>query len=338
MSDVAWLMLDPAAQRSVELGSLVVVDDPSWSATIERVIAAPGLHVYLTDAQAREQVRLAPKRERTDQWLGSQVTVAGRADMDFPNGDRGRATPDSSLMFRVPRDSAAYTLEGGMRFQSVGYSLDLERACRLLDGEAPAALHALLAPDLDESRTIAIRADRAMRGLAANLFDRGLTGVLRRLMMEGLVIQLLALQVAMVQRQSPRRRIRGLSVRDQHAVHQARELLLADMKQPPSLGGLAVAVGLSEKSLNSGFRRMFGATTFEILRNERLDHARIVLQAGDVALKEVAFRVGYDHVTNFISAFRARFGSPPGRYLDDKSQSRAPPSRTRMPRRRKHPA
>jgi len=33
-------------------------------------------------------------------------------------------------------------------------------------------------------------------------------------------------------------------------------------------------------------------------------------------MKQVAFRVGYDHVTNFINAFTARFGAPPRRYAE----------------------
>lgn len=45
---------------------------------------------------------------------------------------------------------------------------------------------------------------------------------------------------------------------------------------------------------------------FEVLRNEWLAHARHVLLAEQASLKDVAFRVGYDHVSNFITAFTAR--------------------------------
>ena len=55
---------------------------------------------------------------------------------------------------------------------------------------------------------------------------------------------------------------------------------------------------------------------FETLRNERLEHARQVLQSDKVSLKEASFRVGYNHVTNFVSAFTARYGAPPRQYLE----------------------
>jgi transcriptional regulator GlxA family with amidase domain len=101
--------------------------------------------------------------------------------------------------------------------------------------------------------------------------------------------------------------------------------LLGDMRRPPSLGALAAAVGLSEKRLNAAFRACFGGTVFETLRNERLAHARLALKTEPIPLKQVAFRVGYNHVTNFINAFSARYGEPPRRYAAE-SIRRRPPS------------
>ncbi|HEX9461914.1 MAG TPA: AraC family transcriptional regulator [Alphaproteobacteria bacterium] len=97
---------------------------------------------------------------------------------------------------------------------------------------------------------------------------------------------------------------------------EARERLIADMRHPPTAGELATSVGLSEKRLNAGFRIEFGATVFEVLRNERLEHARVAIETGYVTLKHVAFRVGYNYVNNFIHAFTTRYGSPPRRYAE----------------------
>ena len=56
-------------------------------------------------------------------------------------------------------------------------------------------------------------------------------------------------------------------------------------------------------------------TAFDVLRNERLEHARLALQKGGLSIKAVTARVGYGHVGNFITAFASRYGEPPGRYL-----------------------
>ena len=44
-------------------------------------------------------------------------------------------------------------------------------------------------------------------------------------------------------------------------------------------------------------------------------------------MKHVASRVGYDHVTNFISAFTARFGAPPRQYTDERARIASEASR-----------
>ena len=80
---------------------------------------------------------------------------------------------------------------------------------------------------------------------------------------------------------------------------------------------MALAAGLSERRLSAAFRLAFGAGPFEVLRDHRLEHARQALEQGGVSLKEVSFRVGYNHVSSFVHAFRARYGAPPRQYIDE---------------------
>jgi transcriptional regulator GlxA family with amidase domain len=177
-------------------------------------------------------------------------------------------------------------------------------------------LQGLVEGDAEQSRVLAMRTDRPMRHIARSLFGGGLNGALRIVMMEGAVLQLLAVQADAAAKERRSRRLRVLSPREVDAVHEAHRLLLADMRQPPTLGELAVSVGLGEKRLGAGFRLLFGATAFEVLRNERLAHAEQALRSPRASLKEIAFRVGYNHVNNFINAFSRRYGAPPRQYAE----------------------
>ena len=178
----------------------------------------------------------------------------------------------------------------------------------------PPSLSSLVEDEVETSRIVAMRGNRLMRVLAGSLFGQGLNGPLRTLMMEGAVIQLLAIQAAEAAQRRRARTTPVLTASEREALHEARRRLLADMRAPPTLGELATGVGLSEKRLNGGFRLLFGATVFETLRNERLAHAQIALRSEAASLKEIAFRVGYNHVNNFISAFTDRYGEPPRQY------------------------
>lgn len=333
LSNVEWLLREALSERRLPIGAHAAIDDERWRAVIERLEVGPGLRVFLTEAQAHRDITVEARDDRIDRWIGSQVTVTGRADIDFLDGTRTHAAAGNAVLFRPSGRRAAYSLRAGTRFRSAGFGLDIGRIARLFDNEAPEMLQGLLDAEVTSSRIVTMPSNRTMRGLADSLFDTSLNGALRTLMLEGAVIQLLAVQAAAASDASSVRRCRALSPREHDAVREARERLLADMRQPPSIGELATAVCLTERRLNAGFRALFGATVFETLRNERLDHARIALEAGELPIKQVAFRVGYNHVTNFINAFTAHFGTPPGQYRGTacRLRERAPSSRRTPP-------
>jgi AraC-like DNA-binding protein len=315
VANVEWLLREATDERALPMSERTAIDDERWCATIERLEIGGGLRIFLTYAEVRRDIAIEARDNRTDRWMGSQVTISGSAAVDFLDGTQTHATANQALLFRPSGRRATYRLQAGATFHSAGYGLDVDRVLRLFDDDVPAVLRHLLEPEITPSRVVPMPSDRIMRGVAESLFGRGLNGSLRMLMMEGAVIQLLALQAAAAGSYLPARHRRGLSARERSSIREARERLLADMRRPPTLGELATAVGLTEKRLNTGFRLEFGTTVFGVLRNERLEHARIALRSDGISLKQVAFRVGYDHVTNFINAFAARYGAPPRQYL-----------------------
>lgn len=323
--DIDWLLRDATEERAFRMSQHTVVDDPAWRASIERLDVCDSMTIWLTDTKAHRDVTVEAHADPlVRRRVSSQVTLAGRADMEFRNGRRTEVSTNRALMFRMGDQSATFVLSAGMRYSSVGYELDAERMSHLFDDNVPSALRSLLDPPGTTTRFVVVRADRRMRGLARNLGATDLHGPLRILMLEGVVLQLLALQAAAAGYRAPAEPQGRLSGADRDAVHAARDLLLGDMRRPPGLGQLAAAVGLSEKRLNAGFREAFGRTVFEVLRDERLEQARIVLLAEEVPLKEVSFRVGYNHANNFSRAFSRRFGVPPRQYLSNRSRRVSP--------------
>lgn len=315
MVDVAWLLHDAVAAPATA-NERATVDDPNWRASIERIQISETLKVFLTQVQAHRDITVEARDYRTDQWIASQVTIAGRADLDFLDGQRTHVSPEQSILFRPSNRVAAFSLAAGATFHSAGCGFNLDRVLNLFDGAVPSVLRELVKPQLRTSAFVPVRCAPSLRNVAKKLFAPGLNGPLRTMMMEGAAMQLFAAQLAAAGH-APLRSRRALSTRECEAIDEARELLLADMRCPPTLGELSAAVGLTEKRLNAGFRSRFGKTVFEMLRNERLEHARVAFESGEVLLKQIAFRVGYNHVTNFINAFTARYGAPPRRYSHD---------------------
>ncbi len=314
-TDTDWLR-EAKPDVAAVMDPVFRIDNADWSATIERVVIDPALHVFLTAARIHRDLRVEPIAAGTEPFVAAQTTIDGQADIQFKGGTTARASRHEAVLFRAPAAQAIYVLERDTRFVSAGYTFLIDRAAALLGGDVPDALAPLLDPSTDRAHFLLIPTAKTMRHLAASLFAPGLNGPLRRLIMEGAAYHLFGLQVsALSRRPAAERRPPRLSRRERDAVVEARRRLLADMRQPPTVGELTLAVGLSRKRLNEGFRLEFGGTAFEILRRERLEHARIVLEQGGVTLKQAAFRVGYNHATNFINAFRGQYGIPPRQYL-----------------------
>ncbi|RYE75113.1 MAG: AraC family transcriptional regulator, partial [Hyphomicrobiales bacterium] len=153
----------------------------------------------------------------------------------------------------------------------------------------------------------------ALARVAEDLVRPIYRGRMATLYRESKVLELLALQFDAFAAEPGRHA--GLTPREAVRVRDARDRLLSDLKDTPQLHALAQSVGMTPKRLNQGFRELYGTTVFEMLRDTRLDAARELLaELPDTPLKQIAWTVGYAQATNFISAYRRRFGVPPGQH------------------------
>ncbi len=95
----------------------------------------------------------------------------------------------------------------------------------------------------------------------------------------------------------------------------AKEYLMKNMAQPPSIKELAKEVGLNEYRLKVGFKEVYGNTVFGYLLDHKMEHARNLLDSGDYKVNEVGYALGYTSSSHFIAAFKKKFGITPKKYL-----------------------
>jgi len=77
---------------------------------------------------------------------------------------------------------------------------------------------------------------------------------------------------------------------------------------------LAEIAGVSERSVARLFVSDLGMTPHEFVEGVRIDHARNLLEASDMALKVVAFECGFASADHMRVAFRRRLGVTPQHY------------------------
>ncbi len=100
-------------------------------------------------------------------------------------------------------------------------------------------------------------------------------------------------------------------------IRRAKELIIANMAEPPSLNELAKDVGLSLKRLKEGFKQIYGDSVYSFLFDYKMEYARRLLDSGQYNVNEIGLRIGYSTSSHFIAAFRKKYGTTPKKYMKE---------------------
>ena len=97
-------------------------------------------------------------------------------------------------------------------------------------------------------------------------------------------------------------------------VERAKDLLVRDLVNPPTLEQLGSEVGCSPFYLSRMFSREVGLTIPQFLRNVRMERAAELLRSGRFNVSEAAIEVGYSSLSHFSKAFCETIGCCPVLY------------------------
>lgn len=132
--------------------------------------------------------------------------------------------------------------------------------------------------------------------------------------LESKVLELVALRLEQAISNNSKSDFKCLKQDDIERIHHAKDILLHNVDNPPSLIDLARQVGLNDYKLKLGFRCCFGTTAFGYLHNYRMEQARSLLECNQPSVKEIGQKVGYTNARRFAIAFKKRFGVSPQAY------------------------
>ena len=157
----------------------------------------------------------------------------------------------------------------------------------------------------------------AMQMALNQLLNCPYRGLTRQIYLESKCYELVALKLEQLiegDRNCPTKTDAVLALDDIERIHQAKDILIANLNNPPSLPELAHRVAMNDHKLKKGFRQVFGTTAFSYLLHYRLEQARQLLAKGEMSVTEVAHKVGFADRSYFTKAFCKQFGLTPGAY------------------------
>ncbi|MBW4643218.1 MAG: AraC family transcriptional regulator [Goleter apudmare HA4340-LM2] len=154
----------------------------------------------------------------------------------------------------------------------------------------------------------------AMQQILEQILHCPYEGIMRQMYLEAKALELLILQFSNWTENPDRISPVKLRKDDIERLYTAKDILICQLNNPPSLLELARQTGLNERKLKQGFHQVFGTTVFGYLQNYRLQQAQHLLKKEDISIARVATAVGYTNPEAFSVAFRRKFGVNPKSY------------------------
>jgi AraC-like DNA-binding protein len=111
-----------------------------------------------------------------------------------------------------------------------------------------------------------------------------------------------------------------LPARYRQVLASSEQMLLSNLRQPPTSAQLAKMADLSEGYFNALFKRSYGYTITAFVTRHRLLEARRLLVQGQLSVKEVAAQVGFHDQFHFSRLFARTFGVAPSHLRNRKPE------------------
>lgn len=140
-------------------------------------------------------------------------------------------------------------------------------------------------------------------------------GLVRSTFLEGKALELFSKQIKQYKDDllSPGRQVM-LRKYDLEKIQAARDFLIKDLVDAPTIEELSKKVGINRQKLKQGFKKVFDKTINNYLRDERMECASILLLHG-LSVRQTATEVGYVNQSHFTKRFKERYGILPKDYL-----------------------
>lgn len=140
--------------------------------------------------------------------------------------------------------------------------------------------------------------------LLNDILNCSLVGELANIYKQGKIFELLSLEISKLQKNEDDI---SLDDYDRSAILKAKEILLNNLQNPPSIVGLAKMVHLSEVKLKRGFKQIYKTSPYQLLVSHKMNLAKNMLESGEYNINEIALQVGYKFANNFTNAFYKEF-------------------------------
>ncbi|WP_163142014.1 AraC family transcriptional regulator [Arhodomonas sp. KWT] len=308
---VEWIFDSPVPHEQPP--TMAEMPLPGGHMRFETVQTAHGVRAILADGHTgADPVNILAADESDLHEIGLIIPWETAFEVFIPGVDRPRTIRDGHWHWHMPAERwVDFRLPARSRIRTVGITLSNDLFERLSEGARlptpVAAIGRRHAPDAFELHR---HMDAALRPAVGQLFSSPYHGEIRRLSLEGRLLEVVSGAFESLTRDdSPGTHLSAWEVA---RVRDAAAGLLEHPASPPSVDELGRETGLGATRLMQAFKAHYGVPPVQWLQQRKLEMAHQLLADTPLGIKEIAFRLGYRHVSNFASAFKRHYGVTPG--------------------------
>ena len=284
----------------------------------------PGLALLIVNFQSQENSMIKSGQLKRSPFEFS-FYLSGTVKCEYTYGLRQRdeyvTEPGKMGLWFVSRPTGAFECSAGQPVRWISVRIEPQLLNTILEGQfdqMPADLRGIVDGSSENYYKRIGTMTASIQMAIHQILNCPYHGSIKRIYLESKAIELISHQLAQLTFAECRsKRSFPLRPDDVERIHEARDILIHNLENPPSLLDLALQVGLNDTKLKRGFRRIFGTTVFGYLQLKRLERARCLLEERNMNVTEVAATVGYSSLSHFAKVFKQHFGAKPSSYLSE---------------------
>lgn len=289
---------------------------------ISMITLRPGIFLEIGNFRLREHITISFKQAHNSVSLVFSISGSIRRALDSEKGryEYWSYTQGHSTIGYLPKhQQSIIKSSAGSRAYYVHITIDPLLLNSFMDGQydqIPVALRNIVNGAAEQYFYQESLMNPSVNMAIHQIINCPYQSSLKRLFLEGKVLELISYSMAQsVSLGSVSGKNAELRPDDIERLVEARDILIHDLENPPSLLELARQVGTNKTTLNKGFRQLFGTSAFDYLRICRLERARELLDNKIMNVTEAAYSVGYSQHSSFTKAFKKHFGTNPKDHL-----------------------
>ena len=273
---------------------------------------------YLLDHRIRLIIRNYEFKEdvvikRSDYSAASNMIAITFQNIIKQNHDHhtGVRQPPSVVITTQGLDPDVY-IPGNTSFNTLKLNVDASYLKQLLGTEIDSALLKNIIenkqPFLFE-QFVSLKLEQIAAELITTKVDKSLHPFFYQVKSEELICYLL---MELIHREGSA--IQAINMEDVKRIYAARERLLEDLANPPSLDELATHANMSLSKLKRLFKQVYGQNVYQYFQDIRMKEAAYLLKHKGMSVSEAGYALGFSNLSHFTRVFEAHIGTKPKKY------------------------